>query len=251
MKIIVIGGTGLIGGKVVRNLIARGHEAVAAAPSTGVDTITGAGLTDALAGADVVVDLANSPSFEEAAVKAFFETSGRNLLAAERAAGVRHHVALSVVGTDRLQQSAYFRGKIIQENLIREAGVPYTIVRSTQFFEFLGAIAQSGAEGDTIRLSTAHFQPIASDDVAAAVADFALDAPRNGIAEIGGPNRVRLADLVEHFLSVTHDARTVVRDAGAGYFGATVQDDTLVPGPGARLGATTFDAWFRQGQAAR
>ncbi|WP_333994011.1 SDR family oxidoreductase [Burkholderia orbicola] len=251
MKIVVIGGTGLIGSKVVRNLIARGHDAMAAAPSTGVDTITGAGLGDALAGADVVVDLANSPSFEEAAVKAFFEASGRNLFAAERTAGVRHHVALSVVGTDRLQQSAYFRGKIIQENLIRAAGVPYTIVRSTQFFEFVGAIAQAGAQGDTVRLTTAHFQPIASDDVAAAVTDFALDAPRNGIAEIGGPERVRIADLVERFLSATHDARTVTRDANADYFGAVLQDDTLVPAPGARLGATTFDAWCRQNALTR
>lgn len=251
MKIVVIGGTGLIGSKVVRNLVARGHDAVAAAPSTGVDTITGAGLDEALAGADVVVDLANSPSFDEATVKAFFETSGRNLFAAERAAGVRHHVALSVVGTDLLQQSAYFRGKIIQENLIREAGVPYTIVRSTQFFEFVGAIAQASAEGDITRQPPAFFQPIASDDVAAAVTEFALDAPRNGIVEIGGPDRVRIADLIEHFLSVTHDARTVVRDTGADYFGAVLQDDTLVPGPGARLGATTFDAWFRQSQAAR
>jgi len=246
VKIVVIGGTGLIGSKVVRNLIARGDDAMAAAPSTGVDTITGAGLGDALAGADVVVDLANSPSFEEAAVKAFFEASGRNLFAAERTAGVRHHVALSVVGTDRLQQSAYFRGKIIQENLIRAAGVPYTIVRSTQFFEFVGAIAQAGAQGDTVRLTTAHFQPIASDDVAAAVTDFALDAPRNGIAE-----RVRIADLVERFLSATHDARTVTRDANADYFGAVLQDDTLVPAPGARLGATTFDAWCRQNALAR
>ncbi|NTX27161.1 SDR family oxidoreductase [Burkholderia pyrrocinia] len=251
MKIVVIGGTGLIGSKVVRNLNARGHEAVPAAPSTSVDTITGAGLSDALAGADVVVDLANSPSFEEAAVKAFFETAGRNLFAAERAAGVRHHVALSVVGTDRLQQSAYFRAKLIQENLIREAGVPYTIVRSTQFFEFLGAIAQAGAQGDATRLSTAHFQPIASGDVAAAVTDFALDAPRNGIAEIGGPDRVRIADLVEHFLAVTGDARTVIKDADADYFGAALQDDTLVPGPGARLGTTTFDAWFGRNRIAR
>ncbi|KVG62434.1 SDR family oxidoreductase [Burkholderia pseudomultivorans] len=250
MKIVVIGGTGLIGRKVVKYLGARGHQAVAAAPATGVNTITGEGLGDALAGADVVVDLANSPSFEEAAVKAFFEVSGRNLFEAEHAAGVRHHVALSVVGTDRLQQSAYFRGKIIQENLIRESGIPFTIVRSTQFFEFLGAIAQSGAEGEQTRLTTAHFQPIASDDVASAVTNFALGAPLNGIAEIGGPDRVAIADLVQRFLSVTHDARTVVRDPAAGYFGATVQDDTLVPGPGARLGATTFDAWFAQNRAA-
>ncbi|KWA84469.1 LysR family transcriptional regulator [Burkholderia ubonensis] len=250
MKIVVIGGTGLIGSKVVKHLGARGHQAVAAAPSSGVDTVTGEGLNDVLAGADVVVDLANSPSFEEAAVKAFFERSGHNLLAAARAAGVRHHIALSVVGTDRLQQSPYFRGKIVQENLIRESGIPFTIVRSTQFFEFLGAIAQSGGDGEQIRLTTAHFQPIASDDVASAVTHFALGKPVNGIVEIGGPDRVRLADLVRHFLSVTHDARTVLGDPAAGYFGAEVDDDTLVPGGGARLGATTFDAWFAQTRAA-
>ncbi|MBB5420924.1 SDR family oxidoreductase [Paraburkholderia atlantica] len=251
MKIIVIGGTGLIGSKVVKNLRERGHIAVAASPATGVNTLTNEGLREALAGADVVVDLANSPSFEDNAVLAFFETSGRNLFAAETEAGVRHHVALSVVGTDRLAQSGYFRAKIAQEKLIRDSGVPYTIVHSTQFFEFLGGIAQSGTEGDSVRLSPAFFQPISSDDVAASVTDFAVGEPRNGIVEIAGPERVRLAAMVRRYLQATQDNRTVIEDADARYFGAQLQDDTLVPGPHARLGGADFDAWFRQTQAAK
>ncbi|GAB1577768.1 SDR family oxidoreductase [Bordetella petrii] len=244
MKILVIGGTGLIGSKLVDILARRGHQAIAAAPSTGVNTLTGAGLDAALVGVDVVVDVANSPSFEDKAVLEFFQTSGRNLLAAEAAAGVRHHVALSVVGTHRLAASGYFRGKIAQENLIEAASIPYTIVHSTQFFEFLGGIVQSGTEGDAVRLSPAFMQPIASDDVAAAVADVALAAPLNATVEIAGPERVRLADLAQRYLRKIGDARTVVADGEARYFGAALDDDTLVPGPGARLGRIDFETWF-------
>jgi uncharacterized protein YbjT (DUF2867 family) len=249
MKIVVIGGTGLIGSKVVGHLRERGHHVVAASPASGVNAVTGEGLADALAGANVVVDLANSPSFEDAAVLEFFEKAGHHLAAAERAAGVQHHVALSVVGTDRLAQSGYFRAKIAQEKLIREAGVPYTIVHSTQFFEFLGGIAQAGSDGQTVRLSPALFQPIASDDVALAVADFALGAPRNGVVEIAGPDKVSIAALVQRFLLASHDTREVIEDPQARYFGAELQDDTLVPGAHARLGALDFDAWFARAQA--
>ncbi len=248
MKIVVIGGTGLIGSKVVNHLATKGHEVLAAAPATGINTITGEGLTEAMTGTSVVVDLANSPSFADADVLSFFETSGRNLLAAETAAGVQHHVALSVVGTDRLAQSGYFRGKIAQEALIRESGIPYTIVHSTQFFEFLGGIAQAGSEGQTIRLSPAFFQPISSDDVAAAVADYALGEPRNGIVEIAGPERVRMSDLVQRYLKAIADARNVVEDIHAPYFGAELKPDTLIPGMNPRLGAITFDRWFAQTQ---
>ncbi|MDM9560000.1 MULTISPECIES: SDR family oxidoreductase [Bordetella] len=244
MKILVIGGTGLIGSKLVDILVRRGHQAIAAAPSTGVNTLTGEGLEAALVGVDVVVDVANSPSFEDKAVLEFFQTSGRNLLAAEAAAGVRHHVALSVVGTHRLAASGYFRGKIAQENLIEAASIPYTIVHSTQFFEFLGGIVQSGAAGNVVRLSPAFMQPIASDDVAAAVADAALAAPLNATVEIAGPERVRLAELAQRYLRKIGDARTVVADGEARYFGAALDDDTLVPGPGARLGRIDFDTWF-------
>ena len=196
MKILVIGGTGLIGSKLVRLLGERGHEAIAASPATGVNTITGEGLDDALRGVDVVVDVANSPSFEDQAVLEFFQTSGRNLLATESRAGVRHHVALSVVGTHRLAESGDFRGKMAQEELIEAAGIPYTIVHSTQFFEFLGGIVQSGTQGNEVRLSPAYVHPIASDDVALAMADATLGAPVNGIVEIAGPDRVRLAEAV-------------------------------------------------------
>jgi uncharacterized protein YbjT (DUF2867 family) len=251
MKIVVIGGTGLIGSKVVKDLRTRGHAVVSASPKSGVNTMTGEGLKEALTGANVVVDLANSPSFEDAAVLDFFQTSGRNLLAAEVAAGVQHHVALSVVGTDRLAQSGYFRGKIAQEKLIRESGLPYTIIHSTQFFEFLGGIVQAGAEGDTVRLSAALFQPIASDDVAAAVADFAVDAPRNGVVEIAGPERMRFADMMQRFLTASHDPRRAVEDPTVSYFGAQLEDDTLVPGPNARLGRMNLDAWFKEMHAAK
>lgn len=244
MKIVVIGGTGLIGSKLVHLLRQRGHEARAASPASGVDTVTGEGLAAALAGADVVVDVANSPSFADKAVLEFFTASGRNLLAAEAAAGVKHHVALSVVGTHRLGESGYFRGKIAQEQLIRGAAIPYTIVRSTQFFEFLGGIVHAGADGDVVRLSPAFVQPIASDDVARAMADFTLGEPVGGIVEIAGPERVRLSDLVRRYLAATQDRREVVADPGARYFGARLDDDTLVPGPGPRLGAVTFEDWL-------
>lgn len=246
MKIVVIGGTGLIGSKLVKQLTARGHEAVAASPNTGVNTLTGEGLAQALVGAQVVVDVANSPSFEDKAVLDFFETSGRNLLAAEAAAGVQHHVALSVVGTERLQASGYFRAKLAQEKLIRAASIPYTIVHATQFMEFLGGIAQAGTEGQTVRLSPALVQPIASDDVATAMADAALGAPVNGTIEIAGPERVGLAALVRRYLAAIGDARTVVADAGASYFGVQLDDRSLTPGDAPRLGAITFETWMAQ-----
>jgi uncharacterized protein YbjT (DUF2867 family) len=249
MKIVVIGGSGLIGTKLVNHLRQRGHEVVSASPASGVNTLTGEGLAQALAGTQVVVDVANSPSFEDAAVLAFFETSGRNLLSAELAAGVQHHVALSVVGTDRLGESGYFRGKMAQEKLIKAGKVPYTIVHSTQFMEFLGGIAQSGTDGQTVRLSPAFVQPIASDDVAAAMADFTLGAPVNGTVEVAGPEKVRLAELVQRFLSASKDARQVVEDAHARYFGAELQEDTLIPGDDARIGPTRFEDWFSRSQA--
>lgn len=251
MKIVVIGGSGLIGSKLVANLQARGHEVIAASPASGVNTITGEGLDQALRGAQVVVDVANSPSFEDQAVLEFFQTSGRNLLAAGERAGIRHHVALSVVGTDRLAESGYFRGKIAQEKLIRESRIPYTIVHSTQFFEFLGGIAQSATSEGTVRLSPAYVQPIASDDVASAMADFTLGEPGNGTVEIAGPKRYRLAELVQRYLQRAGDPRTVEPDPGARYFGALLQDDTLLPAEGARLGPLDFDAWFALPKAPR
>lgn len=250
MKIVIIGGTGLIGSKLVGILRERGHEAIAASPNSGVNTLTGDGLDAALAGADIVVDVANSPSFADDAVLEFFTTSGRNLLGAAARAGVKHHVALSVVGTDRLAESGYFRGKIAQEKLIRESGLPYTIVHSTQFFEFLGGIAASAGAGDTLALSPAYIQAISSDDVAAAMADYTLGQPLNGVVEIAGPEKTRLSDLVQHYLRFKHDTRTVVADRQAPYFGAQLQDDTLIPGADARLGTVRVDAWL-QAQAAR
>ncbi|ANN78170.1 SDR family oxidoreductase [Bordetella flabilis] len=244
MKILVIGGTGLIGSKLVQLLVQRGHEAIAASPGTGVDTITGEGLADALAGVQVVVDVANSPSFEDKAVLDFFETSGRNLLAAEANAGVDHHVALSVVGTDRLADSGYFRGKIAQEKLIKAGNIPYTIVRSTQFFEFLGGIVQSGTDGDVVRLPAGYVQPIASDDVALAMADATLGAPLNGTIEIAGPVRERMGALVQRYMQKTGNTRKVVASAQTPYFGAVLEDDTLVPGPNPRLGRIDFETWF-------
>ncbi|CAH0146903.1 hypothetical protein SRABI118_00429 [Massilia sp. Bi118] len=245
MKIVVIGGTGLIGSKLVSILRERGHEAIAASPNSGVNTITGEGLDQALANTDVVVDVANSPSFADEAVMEFFTVSGRNLLAAAARAGVKHHVALSVVGTDRLAESGYFRAKIAQEKLIRESGLPYTIVHSTQFFEFLGGIAASAGQGDAIALSPAFVQPISSDDVAIAMAECTLGAPVNGIVEIAGPDRFRLAELVQQYLAVKQDPRTVQADVHARYFGAELKEDTLVPHGEARLGAVRLQNWLR------
>ena len=244
MKIVVIGGSGLIGTKLVNRLRNQGHEVVAASPKSGVNTITGEGLAEALAGAQVVVDVANSPSFEDKAVLKFFETSGRNLLAAEQAAGVRHHVALSVVGTDRLLESGYFRAKMAQENLIKASKIPYTIVRATQFYEFVGAIAQFSTVGQTVRLSSALAQPIGSDDVAAAMADVAVGPPLNGTIEIAGPERIPLDQLVGRFLTATQDPREMVRDAHARYFGIAVNDQSLTPGNNARIGSTSFETWL-------
>jgi len=246
MKIVVIGVSGLIGTKLVNKLRQHGHEVVAASPASGVNTITGEGLAEALAGAQVVVDVANSPSFEDKAVLEFFETSGRNLLAAEATAGVGHHVALSVVGTDRLLESGYFRGKMAQEKLIKASKIPYTIVRSTQFFEFLGGIvAQAETDGQTIRLSPALMQPIASDDVVAAMADVTLGAPVNGTVEIAGPERVPLAELVQRFLSAKQDARKVITDVQSRYSGAELNDQSLIPGDNARIGRMSFEAWLQ------
>ena len=244
MKIVVIGGSGLIGTKLVNKLRQQGHEVVAASPSSGVDTITGEGLASALSGAQVVVDVANSPSFEDKAVLAFFETSGRNLLAAEAAAGVRHHVALSVVGTDRLPESGYFRAKVAQENLIKNSRIPYTILRATQFFEFVGAIAQSATEGNTVRLPSALAQPIASDDVAAALADVAVGPPANGTLEVAGPEPLGLDELARRYMRANHDARQVTTDVDARYFGAKINDQSLTPGANPRIAPTRFDDWL-------
>src|SRR5262245_55559277 len=224
MKIVVIGGTGLIGSKTVAILRQRSHEVVAASPNTGVNTITGAGLKHAVAGTQVVIDLANSPSFEDKAVLEFFEASGRNLLAAEAAAGVRHHVALSIVGTDR-SDNGYFRAKVAQEKFIKASGIPYTIIRSTQFMEFLRSIADTSADGSKVRISPGLFQPIAADDVAANVADVALTAPRNGIVEIAGPEQAPFNEFVARYLKAVGDAREVVSDPEARYFGGRVEED--------------------------
>ncbi|MCY1078900.1 SDR family oxidoreductase [Archangium lansingense] len=250
MKIVVIGGTGLIGKKVVSSLHQLGHEAIAAAPSNGINAVTGEGLADALAGAHVVVDVTNSPSFEDKAVMAFFEASTRNLIAAEKAAGVTHHVALSVVGTERLQESGYFRAKLAQESLIKASKVPYSIVRATQFYEFMGAIAHTSADGDTVRLSTAHMQPIASDDVAAAIVNAALGAPRNGMVEVAGPERASLSDFVGRHLKAVGDTRTIVAEPQAPYFGTLLNDQSLTPGEHPHLGTIRFDDWLQK-QAAK
>lgn len=244
MKILVIGGTGLIGSKTVKILADRGHEVIAASPSSGVNTITGEGLAKAMAGTDVVLDLANSPSFADADVLEFFQTAGRNLLETEAVAGVRHHVALSVVGTQDLGDSGYFRGKQAQEALIKAASIPYSIVQSTQFFEFLGGIAKSaGAEG-TITLSTAYIQPMASPDVATVMADIALGAPLNGTVEIAGPEKVRMSELLARYLSDIGDGRAVLGTDDAPYFGARLGDDTLLPRGEARLGTIGYADWF-------
>jgi uncharacterized protein YbjT (DUF2867 family) len=248
MRIVVIGGTGRIGAKVVGILLQGGHEVVAAAPNTGVNTITGQGLKEAMTGTQVVIDLANSPSFEDKAALEFFETSGRNLLAAEAAAGVRHHVALSIVGTDRSAEIGYFRAKVAQERLVEASGIPYTIIRSTQFMEFLGGIAAANTSGSTVRISPGQFQPIAADDVAAIVAEVALAAPRNGIVEIAGPERAPFNKFVARYLKAVGDARQVVSDPEARYYGGHVEESTLVPLGRARLGHIGLDNWLRRAQ---
>lgn len=245
MKVVVIGGTGLIGSKVVDGLRRLGHEALAAAPNTGVNTITGEGLAEALAGAQVVVDVANSPSFEDAAALAFFTTAGRNLLAAEQAAGVKHHIALSVVGTERLLASGYFRAKMAQEELIEASPVPYTILRSTQFFPFVAGIIQSGSVGDEVRLSSALVQPIAADDVAQALVDIALGQPLDGMVEIAGPEAIRLDAFAQAYLSAKEDGRRIVADPTALYFGTALNDQSLTPGAHPLLGKLTLEDWLR------
>ena len=244
MKIVVIGGTGLIGTKLAAKLREKGDEVIQAAPSTGVNTITGEGLEKALSGAEIVVDVANSPSFEDNAALKFFETSGRNLLAAEAAANVRYHVALSIVGTDRLPECGYFRAKLAQENLIRAAKIPYTILRATQFFEFVGGIVDSSSDGQIVRLSPALFQPVASDDVAAALADVTLGAPINGVVELAGPERLSLDEFGRKYLIATTDPRRVAADIHARYFGAELDDQSLTPGNNPRLGSVRFEDWL-------
>jgi uncharacterized protein YbjT (DUF2867 family) len=248
---VVIGGTGLIGSKVVANLRKLGHEAFSASPSSGVNTLTGEGLAEVLAGAAIVIDVANSPSFEDKAVMDFFQTAGRNILSAEAVAGVKHHVALSVVGSERLPESGYFRAKVAQEELIKAASIPYTIIRATQFFEFVGAIAQSGADGDKVRLSHAMMQPIHSDDVATAVTNAALAAPVNGTIETAGPEAIRMDDLVRQYLTVHGDPREIITDPNAGYFGAPVDDHSLTPGTDPILGKTRFADWLTQSTAGK
>jgi uncharacterized protein YbjT (DUF2867 family) len=246
MKIVVIGGSGLIGTKLVNKLRQHGYEVVAASPSSGVNTVTREGLAQALAGAQVVVDVANAPDWEDNAVLAFFETSGRNLLVAEAVAGVGHHVALSVVGTERLLASGYFRAKMTQEKLIKASPIPYTIVRATQFYEFVGGLAQFAAEGQTVRLPPVLMQPIAADDVAAVMADVAIASPLNGTIELAGPEPIRLDAPVRQFLKATGDARTVITDPKALYYGITVNDQSLTPGDNPRLGTIRFENWLRR-----
>ena len=244
MKIVVIGGTGLIGSNVVQRLRANGHETVAASPRTGVDTLTGAGLAEALAGAQAVLDVSNSPSFEDQAVMAFFDTAGRNLLAAATRAGVEHYLALSVVGAERLPDSGYMRAKVAQEKLIRDSKIPYTILRATQFFQFVEGIVSAGAQNGMIRLSPALIQPIAADDVSAVLADLAVATPVNGTVEVGGPDRFPLDELGRKFLAARGDARTVVADVHARYYGSELDDRSLVAGAHAHIGPTRFQNWL-------
>lgn len=246
MRIVVIGASGLIGTNVVNRLRRAGHEVVAASLSSGVNIITGEGLADAVKGADVVVDVANSPSFEDRAVLAFFETAGRNIAAAETAGGVKHHVALSVVGADRLPDNGYMRAKIAQENLIKASGIPYTILRSTQFFEFVDGIIKSSVDGGIARLSPALVQPIAADETSAAVADVAVQPPVNGMVEVGGPDRIPLDELARMYLAAKHDSTyQILADVHARYFGSVLNDQSLVTGPGARIAPTRFQDWLR------
>jgi len=243
MKIVVIGGTGLIGSKVVSKLNAQGHQAIAAAPNTGVNTLTGEGLAEVLSGAEVVVDLANSPTFDDAAID-FFKTAGKNVAEAEKAAGVGHHIALSVVGTEKMAVSPYFLAKQAQEDLVRGSGIPYTIIHATQFMEFLRGIGQSAVVGDEIHLSHAYIQPMAAEDVADAVTAVALAAPANGMVEIGGPEKFHLDEIIGKVMAFDGDTRPIVVDAEARYFGLRLEDDSLIPGPGAKLGSTRFDWWL-------
>jgi uncharacterized protein YbjT (DUF2867 family) len=245
MKIVVIGGSGLIGSKTVSKLKDLGHEVLAASPNTGVNTITGEGLSKALEGADKVVDVANSPSFEDNAVMEFFKTSGRNLLAAEAKAGIKHHIALSIVGDDRLPDSGYLRAKVEQERLIRESKIPYSILHSTQFFEFAAGIVSGGTVGDTIRLSSALFQPIASDDVVAALVDITIKDPINGIVEIGGPEKIGMDQFAKIYLDMKQDKRELISDPDAFYFGTAINDQSLVPDDNARLGSIRYADWIR------
>src|SRR5918992_2256887 len=249
MKIVVIGGSGLIGSKLVRKLLEQGHQAVSAALDSGVNTLTGEGLAEALDSADVVVDVSNSPSFEGAAALKFFETSTGNLLEAEEVAGVGHHVALSVVGTERLSESGYFRAKIAQEQLIRDSSIPYSIVHATQFFEFVKSIAAAATDGDVVRLAPALIQPMAADDVARAVGQVAVGSPVNGIVEVAGPEQLRLDELIRRGLAARNDPREVIADPHARYFGAELRERTLIPGAGARLGETRFEDWLGQSRA--
>jgi uncharacterized protein YbjT (DUF2867 family) len=244
VKIVVIGGTGLIGTKLVNNLRERGHDVLAASPKSGVNAFTGEGLAEALTGVQVVVDVANAPSWEDKAVLEFFEKAGHNLLAAEAAASVSHHVALSIVGADRLPASGYLRAKMAQEKLIKASRIPFTIVRSTQFFEFVKGIAQSATEGQTVRLSPGLMRPIAADDVAAALTDVAVGEPVNGTVEIAGPEPIRMDEFVRRFLSATRDQRKVTTDVHALYFGTELNDQSLTPGENARLGPTRFADWL-------
>jgi uncharacterized protein YbjT (DUF2867 family) len=246
MKIVIIGGSGLIGSKVVSKLSAQGNEAVPASPNTGVNTLTGEGLADVLNRADVVVDVSNSPSFEDTAVLNFFRTSTTNLLQAEAAAGVRHHVALSVVGTDRLSESGYMRAKIAQEKLIEGSSIPYSIVHATQFFEFLKGIADGATDGDTVRLAPVLIQPMAAEDVATEVAKVAAGAPLNRIVEMGGPEQFRLDEIVRRYLAAREDPRSVIADPHARYYGAEMGERTLVPDNSATIGETRFEAWLSQ-----
>lgn len=244
MKIAVFGGNGLIGTRLVKNLREDGHDVMAASRATGVDAVTGEGLAAAIAGAQVVVDVMNAPSWEDKAVLEFFEATGRNILAAEATGGVGHHVALSVVGTDRLLASGYFRAKMAQENLIKASKVPYTIVRATQFFEFVGGIAQEATNGDAVRVPAALMQPIAADDVASLLAKIAVEKPLNAVVEIAGPEPIRMDQLVQRFLTATSDPRKVTIDPQARYFGLEVNDQSLTPGPNPRLGPTRFKDWL-------
>ena len=246
MKIVVIGGSGLIGSKLVNKLREAGHEVVAASPTSGVNTLTGEGLAEALKGASVVADVSNAPSWEDAAVLKFFETSTRNLLTSEAAAGVGHHVALSVVGTERLLESGYFRAKIAQENLIKGSSIPYSIIRATQFFEFVKSIADLSTDGNKVRLPPVFIQPMAADDVASALSRIAMGSPVNGTVEIGGPEKFRLDELIRRGLAARKDPREVIADPQARYYGVKVSESTLVPGDGARLGEMSFENWLRQ-----